>query len=263
MFQKRKLHMDMTIKALFKYYLLLSYVLNFPSLTWSNCITVTSTPQLTGHFCPDDDNINLPFVLEYECTLICAHRTTCAATNYNTSENTCDLLPATCPQTRSDPLMIYTIFTVDRGQCLEWQPYNQGTNMDERWAMASVGGNVICRLLDRDNIYPGYLIPHKTRCYATNGVDKFFNDDYPCQVLRVREGCTAAFVSYTAGDVLPHGVAAITSPAGGQPRYIAAVGIVAGYYTTEANGALYLRNGMKYTTQMELLVVIWTAYFVT
>ena len=237
------------------------YILYYVPVTWSRCSNISATPRILGQYCKDVDAFALLFLLEHECTLTCAHKSTCAATNYNTVDNTCSMLPVTCSQTVIDPLMVYTVFTIDRGECLKLQNYSSSTVLGGRMAMTTDHENFLCLSADSGNIYPGYIMPSQRRCLATDGVNRFFcASGYPCQVLRVREGCTVAFVSYTAGDVLPHGAFAIKNPADGQLRYIAVLKtsfyFTAGYYTVGAPGAMFVHYGLRSKSTMEIMVVI-------
>ena len=250
-------------------HLLLCIFYNIP-YTRSSCSPVSTTPRLPGYFCTAVDATVLPSVLEHECTLTCAQTSTCAATNYNTSDNTCSLLPTTCPRARNDPDMVYAIFNADRDNCMEWQHYSPRMAVDERWPTIKHGGNIqlseqhrIARLVLNGNIYPGYLVPFPNkRCFTANEIQEHHTQD-ACEVLRVREGCTLAFVSYTVGNIIPHDAVASEGTAGGTMRYIAVIEDpdygeqpIVGYYIVGTPNAVYQYYGVRFTSQMQLIIVL-------
>ena len=262
-----------TLMAIIKAYLHALHLFCYVSFIWTDCIGYPS-PGLLGYYCTHDDAIVLPFLLEHECTLACVQKARCVATNYNISDSTCSLLPSACLQASNDSSMIYTIFTSSRDQCLGWHDYSPGDPIDDRWLKTKVGGDAalraVTRTADNGHLYPGNFLPNQKRCVCTDGVG-YLNSDkgYPCQVLRLGEGCTAAYVPYTAGDVIPDGAVGIKSPEDGSSRYIAIIdnrepigpvghNFIGGYYMAGDAEAVYLFYGIKYSSQMELVVVIWS-----
>ena len=193
------------------------------------------------------------------------HKPTCAATIYNTSDNTCSLLPATCHFARSDPVIVYTIFNVDRDNCIEWHDYNYVMAKEERWVGSEIDNEsrLLARLTLYGDIYPGYLVYQPNRhCFTAFGGQEYHSQT-TCQVLRVRE-CTLAFVPYTAGNSIPHDAVAIEGTAGTM-RHIAVIedpdpvkgrATVVGYYVAGGAKAEYQYHGVRYTSQMQLVIVL-------
>ena len=230
-------------------------------LTWSSCSWISATPK---HTCTSVDAIVMTFPLKHECTLTCAQKSTCAATNYNTSDNTCSLLPATCPVARNDPVMVYTIFNTNRDHCVEWQAYIAGMAEDKRWATTKYdnGFRVVARLAVNGDLNPGYLAQPNQRCFSAAS-NQEISTVTGCQLLRVREGCTLAYVPYTAGDTISNDAVAIEGTADGTMRHIAVIEdprkpgkAVTGYYIAGDAGAIYGHYGAWYTSQMQFVLVL-------
>ena len=243
------------------------YILYYACCIWSSCRPIPTTPGLPGqYFCTDNHALILSFVLEHECTLTCGHKSTCAAIISNTSDNTCSLLPATCHFARSDPVIVYTIFNVDRDNCIEWQDYNYGMAEEKRWVGTEIDNEsrFLARLTLYGDTYPGYLVhqPNK-HCFTAFGGQEHHTQT-TCQVLRVRECTLLAFVPYTACNIIPHDAVAIEGTAGTM-RYIAVTedpdpvksrATVVGYYIAGGAKAEYQYHGVRYTSQMQLVIVL-------
>ena len=232
---------------------------------------ILSTTNVSGHHCDNSDRFASPSISAPECTLSCMTKPKCIATNYNSSDGTCQLLPATCVQASDDPVMTYTIYaSVYREQCLEWVDHYPLMPVDARSVMTKVGGDegkrVFARMRYEGEYYPSHYTPKHGHCFATNGLVTVRSDNgHPCQLLRMKEGCTMAFVSYTAGDALPVGAIAVPNIARSEILYNAAVDmstdgndgpVVAGFYTEGAAHATCLDNGIKYSTKMRLIIII-------
>ena len=227
--------------------------------------------RTSGLYCHDVNGSVSLIVPAHECTLLCIQRSKCIATNYNSSDGTCQLLPATCLQASEDPSMTHTIFSrVNSEQCLEWMDHYEWMPADERRVMTKVGGDgeqrVMARMIYGGEYYPSHYYPRYDKCFCTNGSLAIKSSRRVlCQILRMREGCTMAFMSYTAGDVLPVGALAVPNLLQHKSRYIAAIEmpsnnvlgrVVAGWYTIGADHAMYAHNGIKTSTEMKLMVVL-------
>ena len=249
----------------------LVFVILFLSPTPYLTCDILPTVRIFGHYCPNFDKLeswNLP---PPECTLLCMQRIGCIAANYNSSDGTCQLLPATCPQASDDPAMTYTIYTrIDLEQCLEWIDHSRGIPVDARWVMTKIGGDEekrrFARMIYDGDYYPSHYTPRYDECFCTDGTQPIRSGHgHPCQLLRIKEGCTMAFIWYRAGDALPVGATAVTNLAQLEIRYIAAIESstgefdgqgLSGMYTKEAGCAIYYDHGIKYSTNMKLMIII-------
>ena len=165
--------------------------------------------------------------------------------------------------------MTYTLYSgVNREQCLEWIDRYKGIPVDERWVMTKVGGDdqerVLARMFYGGEHYAAHFKHNNDITCFTNG--SHFIKWKPCQLLRVREGCTTAFVSYKAGDVLPYGAVAVSNLAQHEIRYIVAVEMPTNDYRGWVNSGLYTEGAdrakntgevITYSTDMKLVIVIW------
>ena len=236
--------------------------------TCSTCNPISILGELSGYHCKYSDVMTTLSLPAHQCNLLCIQKTMCSATNYNTSEHICTLLHAPCPQAESDATMIYNIFSgVAREFCLEWVHYSSAMTVDERFVKTKVGADNTLRFVAQmaysGNIYPSYMDPNRNRCYGTDGAIIFDSLNIPCQLLRVRDGCTMAFVSYTAGNTLPFGAVHTTNPADGSFRFIAMAApttqpgiFVVGYYDDATTVAIIAFNGIHQEPGMELLTLI-------
>ena len=233
-----------------------------------SCNNILSMADISALYC-NHSGVTIPWLVSFhECRWLCIQKSTCTATNYNISENTCTLLSAPCPQTTSDMTMGYTMFSnTPRDQCLEWIDYTPGMPRDMRWAQCEVRGEdlhrVVARLTYRGDIYPGYMTPLHRKCFGTDGSRKF-SKNYACQLLRVKDGCTMRFVLYTAGDIMPPDAVSIRSLSDDKTRYIVIVQpafypgkYIGGYYTYGAPTAFCAYGGVRQESQMQLLILMW------
>ena len=243
----------------------------FLSPSFSLECNIQGRRRTTGLYCQAVNGSVFLIVPAHECTLLCIQRNRCIATNYNSSDGTCQLLPATCPQASEDPNMTYTIFSrIGSEQCLEWLDHYQGMPAEERRVMTKIGGDskqrVMARMIYDGEYYPSHYYPLYDKCFCTNGsLSLQSSRRVLCQLLRMREGCTMAFMSYTAGDVLPVGAVAITTLLEHESRYIVAIEMpsnnvlgraLAGCYTRGADHAVFADNGIKTSTEMKLMIVL-------
>ena len=234
------------------------------------CNSLLTRLTAVGQYC-EDYGVIIPWAVSFhECKWLCIQKPTCTATNYNTSENICSLLSTPCPQASSDTLMVYTMFSdnyhIPRDLCLEWVDYIPGMPTDNRWALTKVGGDdkqrVVARMTYNGDIYPAHMFPFQSKCFGTDGVVSFKSSQgYTCQLLRVKDGCTIGFLSFTAGDIIPPNVVGLRSLFGGMVRYIAIVGpttdkFIVGHYTDGTPGAVIWYAGVKEVSEMLLLLII-------
>ena len=238
--------------------------------TCANCNELFAMRNFTGGHCLGVHSQYL--TLSYhDCNFLCIQKTNCAATNYlnDTEAHVCSLLLNPCHQLSTVQHMTYAFYTsVDRDQCLQWVNYNQGMVADGQWALTKPGGDqlnrALARLLHVGIYYPGYFSPFHSICFGANWNVKFDTPSgIPCQILRVRKGCVTAFMSYTAGDILPTGVVAGGSMSDGRRNYIAVYEVsaepqkyIGGFYTEGTSFGVGTYGGIQRVTEMELLIVI-------
>ena len=236
------------------------------------CNSLSTRSTAVGQYCKYYDVIISWLVSFHECQWLCIQKPMCTATNYNTSENICSLLSTPCPQASSDTLTVYTMFSdiyhIPRDLCLEWVDYIPGMPTDKRWALTKVGGDdkqrVVARITYNGDIYPARMSPFHGICFGTDGVVSFTSSQgYTCQLLRVKDGCTIGFLSYTVGDIIPPNVVGLRSLFGGMVRYIAIVRpttdkqkFIVGHYTDGTPGAVIWHGGVKEVSEMLLLLII-------
>ena len=250
--------------------IIISLSICFLNYACANCNESFAMRNVTGGHCLGVHSQYL-FLSYHDCNFLCIQKTNCAATNYlnATEAHVCYLLLHPCHQLNTVQHMTYTFYTsVGRNQCLQWVNYNQGMVADEQWALTRPGGDgynrALARLLYAGIYYPGYLSPPHNICFGAKWNVKFdTRSGIPCQILRVKEGCVTAFVSYTAGDILPTGVVAGGSMSDGRRNYIAVYQApgnpafyVSGFYTEGTTFGVGSFGPIQRVTEMELLIVV-------
>ena len=233
----------------------------------ANCNTFSIAQNASQGHC--EDTVGTVLSISFgDCKLLCIQKPGCAAINYNIEEGSCFLIPAPCPQATKDQKMLYMMFTnVDRDECLEWVDYVAEMTSDARWALTKAGGDssnrVLARVRYEGYYYPGYLSRSHNKCYASDSVATFDSQTQPCQILRVKEGCTTMFVSYTAGDDVPSGAVVGGGVPDGRKSYVIAAlssssqgRYNGGHYTELASHAICVQGSIMQATDMELLIVV-------
>ena len=159
-----------------------------------------STPH-TGRYCPGDGVVT-PHLLPHQCRFLCLQSSTCKAYNYNGTDMMCTRLTSPCSEAVADPTMHFMVFTeMPIDQCYQWVRYRRGDTVDPRMIYTTDRMRVVCRMQrDGDDRVCFFTIRLNT-CYASWGQDQFHNyHGYPCQRLRITEGCTVFWIPYVAGD---------------------------------------------------------------
>ena len=103
-------------------------------------------------------------------------------------------------------------------------------------------------------------------CRATDGLNAILpHDPYPCEALRVKDGCTAAYVAYSAGEAVPPGAVVGGNRDDGRAMYVASFhnvwgtrNVLSGYYLEGATHGWFslLNNTAAWKKDMQLLVVL-------
>ena len=101
-----------------------------------------------------------------------------------------------------DSVMKFVVFKEKPAdQCLKWEPYNLGNTINARMISTDDPNHLICRMQMEGSDIVGYFHTSFEICYASSGNVIFRNTyGYPCQRLRIMEGCTIAWVPYAAQD---------------------------------------------------------------
>ena len=154
-------------------------------------------------------------------------------------------------------------------QCYEWVPYIAGDFISERMIFTDTQMHMICRMKVGDNDVVCYFTRALLRCYgamATTG--PYFNSHqgYPCQRLRIMEGCTIFWVPYTARDPIPHRAVTAGSMANGDRVYVTKFGYnnsliltLAGHYVEGADATVSpLGWATRRSSTMMMMVILWT-----
>ena len=153
----------------------------------------------TRRYCPGDGRI-IPRLLPHQCRYTCLLSPTCKAYNYNATEKVCTHLTSPCPLAFSDTAMEYAVFrekSID--QCYQWE--SNSSEDVSRMITTDIPTSFICRMQRNDSDILCRFHAMRTKCYAIWENSTFENNDgYPCQRLRIMEGCTVFWVPYTAGD---------------------------------------------------------------
>ena len=167
----------------------------------SECRTHDVIHPFLGHYCPADGIIttNLSW---HQCKLFCLYTSSCQAVNYNFTDNLCTHYTATCPKATSSSDMAFALLTgIRQEQCIEWIPKENGHPERDRYVTEDNERYAI-RMQKDGADYIGHLIINT--CYSRDGEGSFMDrGGYPCQYLRIRDGCTVVFVNYEIGAPVP------------------------------------------------------------
>ena len=176
---------------------------------------------------------NLPW---HQCTLCCLLKSSCQAVNYNFTDNLCTYFIATCPLAISHPDIAFVLFTGRQiEQCIEWIPKDDGNPTQDR--SVRVGNErYVARMQKDGSDFVGHLRSDKNDCFSRHDVGFKYSQGYPCQYLRIRDGCTVYFVNYEPGTSLPPNVLIGGYTAEGLLIYIGTMGMISGYYIPGSGG---------------------------
>ena len=144
-----------------------------------------------GRYCTGEGIIN-PFLFPHHCTQTCLQSASCKAYNYNTTAKICTRFTSPCPQAFADHAMEFVVLTpMPHEQCYEWIAYGSGDRLDERMISTDQPHRIIYRMKINGDDIVCYLHTMQNTCYAISGYRQISNGNgpYPCQRLRVVEGC--------------------------------------------------------------------------
>ena len=172
----------------------------------TKCKTCDCVNPNHGQYCPTE-GITVPNFSFNQCKLCCL-QTICEAINYNHTGNTCTKLTATCPKAVNHPGMALVLFTGRQPeQCFEWIPKQNGDPVGDR-SLTEDSKRFVARLQKGGNDLVCYLFHKTDNCISRdeNGREVESLTQFPCQYLRVLEGCTVMYVDYKLGTPLPPNV---------------------------------------------------------
>ena len=145
-----------------------------------------------------------PDLLPHQCRYLCLQSVTCKAYNYNATMKTCTRFTSPCPKAFSDPDMAFMVLReTPVNQCYEWVLYT-GDPVHERMIQTDNDWLIVSRLKVYGNDVVCYFTGVSNTCWATLVTTEYSTrQGHQCERLRVVEGCTITWVSYTAGEPLP------------------------------------------------------------
>ena len=171
------------------------------TITTQTCELYSLSMSYKGRYCPGD-GIATPLPEPHLCRLTCLQSPICMAYNFNETEKSCVFLTSTCPEAFVDPVMELVVFTQRPDeQCYEWITYNSGDALDER--MVSQIGRIVCRMKWSGNDIVCHWHEVYNVCFAYFSSAFTSVQGYPCERLRIMEGCVIYWVPYTARDRVP------------------------------------------------------------
>ena len=159
-----------------------------------------STPH-TGKYCPGDGVVT-PHLSPHQYRMVCLQSSTCKAYNYNGTDMKCTRLTSPCSQAVADTMMNFVVFTeIPIDQCYQWVPNSPGDTVDPRMIYTTDRKRVICRMQRDGDDRVCFFSTIINTCYASWGQSQFRSDNgYPCQRLRITEGCTVFWIPYVVRD---------------------------------------------------------------
>ena len=207
-----------------------------------------------GRYCPTQDII-VPNLAWHQCTLFCLHKSDCQAVNYNFTANLCTYFTATCQQAMDHHDMAFVLFSRKQAeQCMAWIPKEDDDPTQDR-SVTQDNLRFVARMQKDGNDFISSLHIHHGRCYSFHEEREFrSNDGYPCQYLRIQNGCTVYFIKYELGTPLPPNALIGGYTAEGLPVYIVYNGIRHGYYIPGSSGLV--TNAGNMIKEVKMLVLL-------
>ena len=230
-----------------------------------NCEMYSLSMPYNGRYCTGVGTVTRK-LLPHQCRFMCLQSAICKAYNYNTTSETCTRFTSPCPQAIGDPVMEFVVFRETFAkQCYEWVPYSPGDTLDERMISTDTSVIIVARLEVDGNHLVCYFF-YDSACYCSLGPTQYSNTQgYPCDRLRVVEGCTVFWVPYTAGEPIPTQAVIGGSMANGDVAYVIKFGHlhtdgqvwdIAGYYVEGTPQAISPFHGVHYSTNVMMMVVL-------
>ena len=199
------------------------------------------TKLFHGRYCPKEGIIT-PNLSWHQCKLFCLHKITCQAVNYDLIANFCTHFTETCLLAIGQPDMAFVLFTERQAdRCMEWVPKGDGNPAQDR--SVTVDNERFAARMQKDgNDFIAFFSTSRDNCYSRHDDGFKYSDGYPCQYLRIRNGCTVNFVDYEIGTPLPPNALIGGHTAEGLPVYIGRKKIRPGYYIPGSSGLIVYNN---------------------
>ena len=231
----------------------LGLLCNTATCSTERCESHDYTMPFHGRYCPTE-GIIVPNLAWHQCKLYCLQQSSCQAVNYDFAANLCTYFITTCPLAINHPNMAFVMFTGRQiEQCIEWIPMEDGNPTQDR--SVTVDNERFAARMHKDgNDFIGFWRATLDECYSHHDVPFTYSDGYPCQYLRIRDGCTVYFVNYELGTLLPPTALIGGYTADGLPLYIGRKKIKIGYYIPGSN-RLVVNAGNK-TDDVKILVLL-------
>ena len=223
------------------------------------CTSMEFVSPFRGRYCPTEGRV-IADLSWHQCKLFCLQTARCEAINHNFSFNICTHITAPCPEAISHLEMAYILFTGRQPhQCIEWIPQDNAYPVGDRLMAASVRRSTIrrytIRMQKNGSDYIGHLRAGYDSCLARDDQGAFRSDSgYPCQYLRISEGCTVFYVAYKLGSPLPLNAVIGGYTAEGASLYIGrpSGSTITGYYIQGTN--ILINEKGIYIENVEILV---------
>ena len=228
----------------------------------TGCTGVHQFREFDNMLCsPEDDIFMHDRMTLQDCKMRCISSASCEAVNYNHSSNQCSMIKTPCVLVVRRPGIQYMLFSVkiikQPGECYVWTRYDRGGAMPARGI--HLWGRTVARGHIGDNDYIGYIFNSNNNCYVSDGSQEHRVLD--CQVLVIREGCTAFLQLYNVGDPWLSGAVVAGKKSNGDSIYMVVFDVrsqtVPGHYSPGDTHAHSSMRGPRTSTIMEVLVIVW------
>ena len=226
------------------------------------CRTMYASSPANGFYCPSGNLRNISDIGQQQCTRYCLTDKACRVMSYNTKYRICLLGETPCVVATSHPDYMLMIFRSNLDiDPIIWKPKSNplpARTVDTRVTRHEA----LCRTQDGDDLLIGHGEPHAAS--YTTLEDGSGATHYGGSVLTVHPAYTLAWVPYVAGSPLPKNAV----PCG----YLTTEGhtycaqkwrpdierMLFGYYRVVKQIAYYAYWGTKETTEMDILIRVWT-----
>ena len=236
------------------------------TLAVEHCKAFSVSNPYSGRYCPGDGMVTL-HILPHQCGYVCITSPTCKAYNYNSTEGSCTRFTSPCLQAIPHNMMAFAVFTEKtKDQCYEWVPYGSGDAVDPRMISADTEGyRIICRMQrDGDDIVGYFSRNNQHVCFGSWESSEFNNNQgYPCQRLRITEGCTVFWVPYTVGHPINPRSVTGGHMANGDVVYVTKfdynlppVISLAGHYVEDADHTVATAGGVARTSSSMMMLIV-------
>ena len=177
------------------------------------------TTPFHGQYCPTEDII-ITKLTWHQCKLFCLETPNCQSVNYNFTDRICTYFAVTCPKAISHSGMASVLFTGKLSvQYIERISFEDGDPKRDDRSVTEDNLRFAARMQKNGNDLVAFQV-HST-CYARDEEGVFMSSHgYPCQYLRIRDGCTVYYIKFELGAPLPPNALVGEYTAGGLPVYI-------------------------------------------